>query len=236
MENLELLKNVSMFGRLSDEVLVEIESVLNIRSLEAGEVLFNQGDAGDGLFIIKTGRVAIYTPDDEHPGEERPIRIFEAGEVLGEMALIDDQPRSLSARALEQSAALVLSGDDFRRLLAQHETLALGVMAGLNERIRYTTDFLGEMREWVQRIAEGQYDRAFASDRAYRDRSIAALAAEFAQMTIQVKQREEELRRQVRRLSIQIDQAKKERQVEEIVESDYFQSLRAQAKKLREQE
>jgi hypothetical protein len=62
------------------------------------------------------------------------------------------------------------------------------------------------------------------------------LAAEFAQMTIQVKQREEELRRQVRRLSIQIDQAKKERQVEEIVESDYFQSLRAQAKKLREQE
>jgi class 3 adenylate cyclase/CRP-like cAMP-binding protein len=236
MTNLELLRNVPMFERLSDDVLSEVEGALRLRSFEAGEVLFNQGDPGDGLFIVRTGRVAIYTPDAEHDGDERPIRIFEAGEVLGEMALIDDQPRSLSARALEESTVLVLSGDEFRRLLARQETLALGVMAGLNERIRYTTDFLGEMRQWVQRIGAGEYDRALASDRTYEDRSIAALAAEFARMAVQVKEREEALRRQVRRLSIQIDQAKKDRQVEEIVESDYFQSLRAQAKKLREQE
>ena len=65
---------------------------------------------------------------------------------------------------------------------------------------------------------------------------IRTLAAEFAQMAAQVEKREQELRKEVFRLQIEIDEAKRERQVSEIVESDYFQSLRSQAKKLRGQQ
>ncbi len=230
------LKDVALFSTLAEGPLAELAAVLRQRSLAAGEVLFHQGDPGDDLFIVQAGKVSIYIPSADRPGTEQPIRIIEAGEALGEMALIDGQPRSLSARALEESTVLVLTGDDFRRILRQHPDVALTVMAGLSERIRYTTDFLGEVREWVRRIAAGEYARDFGPSTRYSDRSIAALAAEFAQMAAQVRQREEALRQEVAQLRFEIDQTKRERQVGEIVESEYFQKLRAEARRLRGQE
>jgi CRP-like cAMP-binding protein len=192
------------------------------------------GDPGDELYILRGGGVALFTPPKEEAKDERPIRILEAGEILGEMALIDDAPRSLSARALEETEVVVLTGEAFRQLLRRYPEAAFAVMSGLNERIRYTTQFLMEVRSWVRRVAEGQYDRGFEPDGSYADRSIAALAADFAQMAARVRQREEELRRQVDQLRIRIDESKKERQVEEITGSDYFQNLKSKAKKLRE--
>jgi CRP-like cAMP-binding protein len=227
------LERIQMFSRLSEEALQEVASALVSRSLDAGEIMFNLGDPGDEMYIVQEGRVAIYMPSEEKPGEEQPVRIFMSQEALGEMALIDGQPRSLSARALEPSRVLVLTGDDFRRLLRQFPDMALGVMSGLNDRIRYTTQFLGEVQEWVRRVAEGKYDRQFTASRDYQDNSITALAAEFAQMAAQVRQREEQLRQELRQLRIEIDQAKRERQVSDIVESDFFQELTEKAKRLR---
>jgi CRP-like cAMP-binding protein len=183
--------------------------------------------------IVQSGRVAIYTPSEEKPGEEQPIRIFESTEAFGEMALIDRKPRSLSARALAPSQVWVLTGESFRSLIREVPDVALAVMAELNDRVRYTTQFLEEVRRWIKRIGEGNYERDFQPDTAHGDPSLRKLAAEFAQMAAQVQQREAELRKEVFQLQIQIDKAKKERQVSEIVESDYFQSLREQAKKLR---
>jgi signal transduction histidine kinase len=111
--------------------------------------------------------------------------------------------------------------------------MALSVMRGLTERIRYTTEFLNEVQTWVKKIADGNYDRAHQADATYEDPSIQNLAADFAQMAARVQEREQALRKEVSRLKIQIDQAKKERQVQEIVGSDYFQSLKEQADKLR---
>jgi CRP-like cAMP-binding protein len=161
------------------------------------------------------------------------VRIFTQQQALGEMALIDGQPRSMSARALEPSEVLVLAGDAFRDLLRRQPDLALAVMAGLNDRIRYTTEFLGEVQGWVKRVAEGNYDRQFSASSDYQDNSIAALAAEFSQMAAQVRQREEQLRQELKQLRIEIDQSKKEREVSEIVESDFFQDLASRAKQLR---
>jgi CRP/FNR family cyclic AMP-dependent transcriptional regulator len=227
------LKTILMFSRLPEAALGEVAAALKIRSIAAGENLFAMGDPGDELFIVKAGRVAIYTPDPEKPGDERPIRIFEAGEALGEMALIDNQPRSLSARAVEAAEVHVLTGDDFRRLLRAYPDMALAVMAGLNDRIRYTTDFLSEVREWIQRVAVGQYDRSFAANQGYQDSSMQSLAADFAQMAAQVQKREEELRREVQELRIEINEAKRQKQLEEITETDYFQTLQSKAKSLR---
>lgn len=229
------LAKIQMFSRLAEGALQEVQAVLKTRSLADGEILFNLGDAGDELYIVQRGRVAIFMPSKEKHGEERPVRIFGSQEALGEMALIDRQPRSMSARALEPSEVLVLTGGGFRQLLRQHPDMALAVMGGLNDRIRYTTQFLGEVQNWVKRIAEGKYDRDLAADTDYQDSSIAGLAADFAQMAAQVRQREEDLRRELKKLRIEIDQSKKERHVSEIVESDFFQSLTEKAKKLRGQ-
>lgn len=253
MTEITKLDEIYLFSRLSDQTLAELSSALEERHYADGEVLFHKGDRGDEMFIIQAGSVAIYDPSPDKPGQERPLRIFRAGETLGEMALIDYQPRTLSARAVQPAQVLVLKGDDFRRLLRDPD-LALAVMAGLNDRIRYTTDFLGEVREWMGRIAAGQHETAqFLNDMQawvrqvaegnvpqaaeagtrYRDRTMATLAAEFARMAIQVKQREDALRREIAELKIEIDESKRRRQVAEITESEYFQALKSQARDLR---
>jgi CRP/FNR family transcriptional regulator len=226
------LDRIQMFSQLSIEAKQEVKAVMRTRPLAAGELLFNLGDPGDEMYIVQTGRVAIFMPSEKSE-EERPVRIFTPQQALGEMALIDGQPRSMSARALEPSEVLVLAGDDFRDLLRRQPDLALAVMAGLNDRIRYTTEFLGEVQGWVKRVAEGKYDRQFSASADYQDNSIAALAAEFSQMAAQVRQREEQLRQELTQLRIEIDQSKKEREVSEIVESDFFQDLASRAKQLR---
>jgi CRP-like cAMP-binding protein len=247
------LDKIYLFSHLSGQTLAELAAVLERRRYAEGEVLFYKGDLGDEMFIVEEGSVAIYEPSGAQPGQERPIRIFRAGETLGEMALIDGQPRTLSARAVQPTATLVLKGDDFRRLLRDPD-MSLAVMASLNDRIRYTTDFLGEIREWMGRIAagqhetvqfindmqawvkqvsEGEYSQTVEAMARYRDKSIATLAAEFARMASQVKQREDALRREIAELKIEIDESKRKRQVAEITESDYFQSLKSQARELR---
>jgi hypothetical protein len=133
--------------------------------------------------------------------------------------------------------------------------MAMTVMSGLSDRIRYTTDFLAEVRQWVGRMAGGQYETAqFFTDMQtwvrqvaageyeadveetagqYRDPTMATLAAEFARMATHVREREAELRQEIAQLKIEIDHTKRQEQVEEIVESDFFQDIKSKARDLR---
>jgi CRP/FNR family cyclic AMP-dependent transcriptional regulator len=228
------LRDVTLFSRLSDQSLAEVASALIPRELSAGEILFNQGDPGDELVIVEDGSVAIFMPVEGDSADVQPIRVFQPGEMLGEMALIDQKPRSLSARAEGSARILTLSGDDFRRILEQNPEMAISVMAGLNDRIRYTTDFLGEVRIWVQRMAEGDYKTSSLMEKGkYEDQTLATLAAEFAQMAARVQEREDTLRQEVAQLRIEIDEAKRKQEVQRIVGSEYYQSLKERAKELR---
>jgi CRP-like cAMP-binding protein len=251
------LQDIILFRHFSPEKLEEVKSALEIRRLETGEVLFNMGEPGDEMYIVQQGRVAIYAPSKERPGEEKPIRIFRDGGMLGEMALIDRQPRSLSARATEPTWVMILRGADFRRLLREDPDMAFAIMIGLNDRIRYTTEFLNEVRGWVGRVTQGEYGRddflnevrdwvknitggdyqqtiePATSKATYQDSTVATLAAEFAQMAIEVQQREEQLRQEIAQLKIEIDESKRSQDVAQITSSDYFQSLKAQIKTMR---
>jgi CRP-like cAMP-binding protein len=230
------LKDVVMFSQLTDEALEEVRAALQARRLETGEILFNQGDPGDELILVNQGRVAIFAPVEGAPGGGQPIRFFQAGELLGEMALIDRKPRSLSARAEETSLVFTLNGDQFRDLLEANPEMALSVMGGLNDRIRYTTDFLSEVRQWVRRMADGSYqgERQERSDK-YKDKTLSTLAAEFAQMAAKVQEREETLKKEVAQLRIEIDEARRKKEASQIMDSDYYRSLKEKVKALRRQ-
>lgn len=230
------LKDVAIFAHLSRQSLAEVEAALQPRRLAAGEILFNQGDPGDELIVVAEGGVAIFVPVADTPGGGQPIRIFHPGEVLGEMALIDQKPRSVSARADGETLILTLNGENFRRILGQNPDLALAVMSSLSDRIRYTTDFLGEVRGWVRRMAEGNYQVSDpAEGGGYQDKTLASLAAEFAQMAAQVQQREETLRKEVAQLRIEIDEVKRRQEAERIMGSEYYRNLKERARVLREQ-
>ena len=95
----DLLKKIAIFKSLSDEAIEQVADGLKTRTLQAGEVLFNLGDPGDEMIIVQEGKIAIYMPDANQPQAGQALRIFQPGEILGEMALIDRLPRSASARA-----------------------------------------------------------------------------------------------------------------------------------------
>jgi CRP-like cAMP-binding protein len=229
----DILQKNPMFKSLSPAEVETLAGSLKTRSLPAGQVLFSLGDPGDEMILVREGKIAIYMPDAGRPESGQALRIFKPGEVLGEMALIDHLPRSASARAESDSTIATLGLDDFRNLLASEPEVAMSVMSGLSSRIRYTTDFIGEIRQWVKRLAEGNYE-AIQAPGEMQDTSLSALAADFVRMAGQVRAREEKLKQEVAELRIQIDDKRRKEQVNEITQSDYYLNLKEKLRAMRE--
>lgn len=230
-----LLKKISFFKVLSDSAIEQVAGELKTRTLQAGEILFNLGDPGDELIIVQEGQIAIYMPDASQPKTGQALRIFQSGDILGEMALIDRLPRSASARAETPAVIAALDIKTFKHLLEDHPEVAMEAMSGLSGRIRYTTDFIGEMRQWMQKLAEGNY-QAIQSPAKVQDSSLSALAADFVRMAARVREREEKLQQEVAQLRIEIDESKRRQEVTQITESDYYINLRKKLKALRDDE
>jgi CRP/FNR family transcriptional regulator len=228
------LQKVAIFKTLPEDALNHLSTGLKTRSLQAGEVLFNLGDPGEEMILVEDGKIAIYMPEPDKPEAGQPIRIFQAGEILGEMALIDRLPRSASARAETDAVISTLDLATFQRLLADQPEVATAVMTGLSNRIRYTTDFIGEIRQWVQHVSEGDYASIQAPSNL-DDSSLSALAADFVCMAAQVREREEKLQQEVAQLRIEIDETKRRQEVSQITESEYYVNIKAKLKAMREQ-
>ncbi len=231
----EMLQKNPMFKSLSPVETETLAGSLKIRPLKAGQVLFNLGDPGDEMILVRDGQISIYMPDAGRPESGQALRVFQPGEILGEMALVDRLPRSASARAESDGTIATLGLNDFRALLASEPEVAMSVMSGLSGRIRYTTDFIGEVRQWVKRMAEGKYDSIQAPGDV-QDTSLSALAADFVRMAAQVQAREEKLKQEVAELRIQIDEKQRREKATEITESEYFRNLKAQLQAMRDQD
>lgn len=114
------LGNTRLLDGLRAGELKIVESFLHERSYLPGEVVFDAGDEGQALYLILSGRIAIC-----RPGEiDKPIARLGSGEFFGEMALLDDLPRSAQVRALEASQVAVLFRGDFERLMESHGRIA----------------------------------------------------------------------------------------------------------------
>lgn len=230
-----LLKKIPIFKSLSREAIEQVSGGLKTRTLRAGEVLFNLGDPGDEMIIVRRGKIAIYMPDAANPQSGQALRIFRSGEILGEMALIDRQSRSASARAETRAMVATLDLKTFKHLIETHPEVAMGLMSGLSGKIRYTTEFIGEVRQWMKKLAEGNY-QDIETPTDLQDSSLSALAADFVRMAAQVREREEKLQQEVAQLRIEIDETKRQQEVTQITGSEYYKSLKEKLKALREEE
>ena len=117
----------------------EISSLFErfLRSYQRNEVIFEEGNQGDEMFIIHRGSVRILKKTTK--GEERPLSILGPGEFFGEMALIDNSPRSASAIAEEQGTQLiVLDKSRFVYMVQQLPDFSLAIMRKLSQRLRGT--------------------------------------------------------------------------------------------------
>lgn len=137
--NAEFLKRVSWFQDVDQRTLDAIANSAVEQTWPAGHVVMRQGDTGAGAFIIRSGRVAVVQEKD---GKETQLVTLGPGDVFGEMALLDEFPRSATVKTLEPTTALGLQRWHFKGILESHPQLALALLPVLVRRIRQAEGML----------------------------------------------------------------------------------------------
>lgn len=139
----EALRKVPFFAALSSEEVRELSGRLVPRRFSGGQVIFHLGDPGGLLYIILDGKVKISHATAD--GQEALLAILGAGDFFGELALLDDAPRSATAEAIEPTEALTLHRDEFMRFLGHNPEFAYHVLYTLARRIRNLNDQISDV-------------------------------------------------------------------------------------------
>lgn len=134
--NLRSLRQVAFLQPLTDSQLAQLVERGQHLAVAAEQVLFHQGDAGHCIYVILAGQVKIYLQDDH--GNVVPLRVFEAGDFFGEMALLDGGARSASAVSLTPCELFILEREAFFDLLTTSPQLLSQLFTDLTHRIRET--------------------------------------------------------------------------------------------------
>ncbi|MBI4702381.1 MAG: cyclic nucleotide-binding domain-containing protein [Deltaproteobacteria bacterium] len=132
IEKILLLRSAPIFERVAGEDLVPLARVAEPVAYAAGEVIFDEGDIGTDLYVILSGRVAISR------GAER-IASLGPSEAFGEMAVLDQAPRSARASAEQDSELLRIGSEEFYEILHEQVEIAEGVIRMLTRRLREAT-------------------------------------------------------------------------------------------------
>ena len=144
-----ILRRIPIFADLKHRELKEFERVLHRREFKKDELVFQEGEPGVGMYIIYTGSVGIFKNSPN--GKEELLAELKPGEFFGEMALLDEAPRSATARALEDSVILGLFQPDLFDLIERKPKLGNKILLNLahiiGERLRHTNQELQELRQ-----------------------------------------------------------------------------------------
>jgi CRP/FNR family transcriptional regulator, cyclic AMP receptor protein len=237
MDKIRLLKSVAMFSELPDEALVWLVELVNEVEHKAGSTIFAEGELGTSMYIIVDGRVSV------HAGG-RILNHLKEGDVFGELAALSPQPRTASVTADVDTHLLCLSRDPLYALFDQRPLVARGIVHKLCQYLQTSTRNLVEDFRYIQQVnlittaaanvESGIYDPEQLDDVAQRSDELGQLARVFQKMIGEVHLRERQLRSEVQKLRIVIDDVKRAKQVEEITESDFFLGLQAKARSLRD--
>jgi CRP-like cAMP-binding protein len=130
----EALRNVPFFSKLSQDEADNVAQRLLLRHYSPGQIIFHHGDPGGLLYIIIEGKVKITHATAE--GQEALLAIFGANDFFGELALLDDSPRSATVEAIEPTRALTLHREDFMHYIRGNPDLSLHVLHTMAQHIR----------------------------------------------------------------------------------------------------
>lgn len=135
-----VLRQVDLFAGLTAAQLISIAGLMRPRRYAKDEVIYLRGDPGTAFYVIASGRVKIILTSPD--GKELILRRFGPGDFHGELALLDDQPRSADAVATEPSVLLVLHRDAFRQFLAEQPTAATKLLTTVSHYLRRNAELI----------------------------------------------------------------------------------------------
>ncbi|MFZ2113173.1 MAG: Crp/Fnr family transcriptional regulator [Solirubrobacteraceae bacterium] len=141
-EIVELLGRVPVFSTLEQDDLERIEQLAVPRSFESGQIVFREGDASDTCYIVRSGRARAIR---EHAdGRTITLATFGLGDIFGELAMFEDELRSATVEAVQQTSVVAVLGPDMRRLMVEHPEISMRLVVALGRRLRETNDRLAK--------------------------------------------------------------------------------------------
>lgn len=143
VEKVLALKKVDVFDETPDETLAAVAGLLEEVAWSAGEIVFEKGDLGDCMYLVYEGEVRVH--DGEHT-----LNHLTDGDVFGEMALLDAEPRMASVTAVQDTLLLRLAQDSFFELMDDRPEVARGIIRVLSQRLRARARELAELRAQLE--------------------------------------------------------------------------------------
>ncbi|HEU0090503.1 MAG TPA: DUF1003 domain-containing protein [Vicinamibacteria bacterium] len=159
-----LLAEIPFFHFLDDSERVSLAAQLEEVRVPEGQVLFNYGEPGDCLYVIRSGKAEVFFKDDT--GTRIVLEVAGSGDVVGELSLLDGGPRTASVVVTETLEALRLDRGDLDQFLRTHPAAAIDLMSSMGRRLRVSAERLRhtasrnvnveaeDMRTTVQKVAD----------------------------------------------------------------------------------
>ena len=151
LTNLDLIRRVPLFAKLSPDQVSSLSMAVAKRRFKRGQLIVEQGEKSDALFIILAGRARVFMTD----GKSRQVILanLQPGDYIGEMSMIDNLPHSASVEAEVQTDVLVLGRAEFSNCLVGNSLMAYAMIEGLVRRLRNADEQIGSL------AMLGVYDR-----------------------------------------------------------------------------
>jgi CRP/FNR family cyclic AMP-dependent transcriptional regulator len=161
---LAMLREVKLFELLDEQESQSLCALMETLHFDKGDTIFNAGDAGDSIYIVRSGRVEVFI--ENYEGHKIILRENEQGDVFGDISLLDGGPRTATAVAIEDTEVLSLDRDNLLELVTKHPHAGLDLLTVMGRRLRATNELLRtqvsrnaneeeqEMLTFGQRIAD----------------------------------------------------------------------------------
>ena len=136
----DLLAELDFFSLLNEEDHRALAAVIDHITLDEGAMLFHAGDPGDALYVVRSGAIELSVKDVV--GQKIVLTVAQAGDMFGELALLDSEPRSATAIALAPCSLLMLDRDDLLLLFQKHPGAAVSMLAAMGSMTRKADELL----------------------------------------------------------------------------------------------
>lgn len=133
-KKISFLRKIPLFTRMSRKEIRQVEAIAREKEFTRGEMIFQEGEVGDSLYILVSGLIKIFRSSSG--GRVKTLALLEPGDFFGEMAILDREIRSASARVLDDACLLVIHRRDFSGILRKASDIHFKIMETLCARLR----------------------------------------------------------------------------------------------------
>jgi CRP/FNR family cyclic AMP-dependent transcriptional regulator len=138
-----VIRKAPLFSGLDSSAAEALRTSMNLVKLRKGQSLFKEGDDGDHLFVVSSGKVKLGTKSAD--GRENLLMILGPGDMFGELSLFDSGPRTATATAVTDSKLLALGQDKVIPWVKEHPEVSLQLLARLASRLRRTNEVVSDL-------------------------------------------------------------------------------------------